>query len=61
MPSRSEEFLKKTIAVWQPFSTATLSRENAKKTAENITELFALLSEWEQKDGERGGNRKEEK
>jgi len=45
----SQEFLEKTIRVWQPHSAALLSLENAREITENMTGLFSLLLEWERK------------
>ena len=55
----SQEFLEKTIRVWQPFSSSVLSEEDAREIAENIMGVFSLLSEWEKKDGEKSENNKE--
>jgi len=56
----SKEFYKKTMTVWQPFSSSILSEENAREVIENTTSLFLLLSEWEKKDGEKNENNEEE-
>lgn len=49
MAEFSKSFLEKTIKVWQPYSTAPLSLEDAREIAENVTGLFCLLNELEQK------------
>lgn len=49
MDKFSEEFLQKTVKVWQPFSTTPLSLEDAREIAENMTELFLLLKRLDQK------------
>ena len=49
MSNYSKEFLEKTIAVWQPYSSASLSLEEAGEIAENMTGLFFLLLEWKRK------------
>ena len=51
MAEFSREFLEKTIAVWQPYSPIPLSLEDAREIAENMTGLFCLLAELEQKYG----------
>ncbi|MFA5794681.1 MAG: hypothetical protein WC980_06420 [Candidatus Brocadiia bacterium] len=52
MAEYSKEFLEKTIKVWQPYSAAPLSLEDAREIAENMLGLCALLSELEKKYGE---------
>lgn len=39
----SIEFLNKTIDVWQPFSPTSLSLNDAREIAENMTALFNFL------------------
>ncbi len=51
MAEFSKAFLEKTIQVWQPYSPAPLTLENAREIAENVTGLFCLLDELEQKYG----------
>ena len=51
MAEFSKEFLDKTIKVWQPYSPAPLSSEDAREIAETMTGLYALLLELEQKYG----------
>ncbi len=51
MQNYSKQFLEKTIEVWQPYSAAPLSLEDAREIAENMTGLFCLLDELEQKYG----------
>jgi len=46
MSNYSKEFLEKTIAVWQPYSSASLSLEDAREVTENMIGLFSLLLEW---------------
>ncbi len=43
----SKEFYKKTVTLWQPFSSSILSYEDAREITEDITGLFSFLSEWE--------------
>jgi hypothetical protein len=49
MDDFSEEFLKRTIEVWQPYCSKTLSLEDAREIAVNMVGLFSLLHELEQK------------
>jgi len=49
MTEFSKQFLEKTIKIWQPYSPAPLSLEDAREIAENVTSLFCLLNELEQK------------
>lgn len=51
MNGYSNEFLEKTIQVWQPYSPNPLSLEDAREIAENMTDLVLLLAELEQKYG----------
>ena len=53
MCNYSKEFLGKTIKVWQPYSSASLSLENAREIAESITGFLLLLSKWGQTDGQK--------
>jgi hypothetical protein len=43
MDKYSKEFLNKTIQVWQPFSSAPLSLNDAREITENMTALFSFL------------------
>jgi len=50
MAEYSEEFLKKTIKVWQPYYGAKiLSLQDAKEIADNMVNLVKLLDELEKK------------
>ena len=40
-------FLDKTIAFWQPRTTRTLTREDARQIIENATGFFRVLAEWD--------------
>ena len=51
MVNYSKEFLEKTIKVWQPYSSVTLTLEDAREITENMTELFSFLLELEKKYG----------
>jgi len=43
MDKYSQEFLNKTIKIWQPYSPTQLSLNNARKITENMTALFNIL------------------
>ena len=45
----SLEFLQKTIQIWQPYSAAPLSSNDAIKITENMTALFNFLIRVEKK------------
>jgi hypothetical protein len=47
----SNEFLERTIKVWQPYSPVPLSLEDAREILENMTGLFLFLLELEKKYG----------
>ena len=51
MEKFSQNFIQKTIEVWQPYSEAPLSLEDAREIAENMTGLFSFLIELERKYG----------
>jgi len=51
--SLSQEFLRKTIEVWQSYSQERLSFADARDITENITGFFSLLSEWKKQKGEK--------
>lgn len=51
MANFSKEFLEKTVKVWQPYSPAPLTLDNAREIAQNMTDLVLLLAELEQKYG----------
>lgn len=42
-------FLDKTIAFWQPRTTRTLTKEDARQIIENATGFFRVLAEWDAK------------
>lgn len=52
MAEFSRQFFEKTIQVWQSYSPAPLTLEDAREIAENVTGLFCLLAELGQKYGE---------
>jgi hypothetical protein len=43
-------FLDDTVAFWQPLSTHTLNREDAREIVENMTGFFTVLREWAEAD-----------
>ena len=51
MQKYSEDFLKKTIRIWQPYCPLPLTMDDAEEIAENMFELFSLLYELDQKYG----------
>ena len=56
MTEFSKEFLEKTIKVWQPYSEAPLTLEDAREIAENMTGLYSYLLELERKNGKEEKN-----
>ena len=53
MAEYSEEFLKKTIKVWQPYLPQPLTTEDVREIATNMTALFCCLAELDRKYGEK--------
>ncbi len=49
MAEFSQEFLEKTIKVWQPRFDHLLTLEDAREIAENMTGLFRLLDKLDNK------------
>ena len=45
----SKEFLEKTIKVWQPYTKAPLTLEDAREITENTVHYFKLLAEADSK------------
>lgn len=41
------DLLDKTIAVWQPRTQRTLTREDAREIVSNVMGFFAVLNEWD--------------
>jgi hypothetical protein len=41
-----EEFLSRTLALWQPRTSRQLTHEDTRQIAENMVGFFALLHEW---------------
>jgi hypothetical protein len=41
------DFLDQTIAFWQPRTHRTLTREDGRQIAENVSGFFRILLEWE--------------
>jgi hypothetical protein len=42
----NDNLIDRTRAVWQPRLRYNLSREDARKIAENVTGFFTILAEW---------------
>jgi len=55
----SDNFIKKTIEVWQPESTSTLTPEDAITIIQNMAAFIYLLAEWETKEMKRLAEAKE--
>ena len=49
MKTSDPAFLDKTITFWQPRTTRTLTREDARQMIENATGFFRVLAEWDAK------------
>jgi hypothetical protein len=47
MRETKEQFIDRTIEVWQPRTSKVLTREVARQIVENVTGLFSILMEWE--------------
>ena len=47
------QLIARTKATWQPRAARSLSDEDAREIAENVTGFFRLLLEWEASDKER--------
>lgn len=55
MHNFSNEFLEKTVKVWQQYYDTPLSLEDAREIAENMIGLCSFLFELEQKNGTKKG------
>ncbi len=55
-PRHPPDLLDHTIAVFQPRTTRTLDREDAREIVENLTGFFRVLRDWEQKQKVGGDN-----
>ncbi|HXF90631.1 MAG TPA: hypothetical protein VNJ29_01730 [Candidatus Nitrosotenuis sp.] len=55
----SDNFIKKTIEVWQPDSSSTLTPEDAVTIIQNVAAFIDLLAEWEAKKIKRLAENKE--
>ncbi len=42
----NDHLIDRTIETWQPRFENTLSREDARQIAENVTGFFSILAEW---------------
>ena len=40
------DFLDETIAVWQPYASHPLTREDAREITHNVVGFFSILREW---------------
>lgn len=47
----SDEFLDRTIKVWQPYLKEPLTREDAREIAQNFVGFFEVLMEWDREKG----------
>ena len=47
MRGTKEQFIDRTLEVWQPRTSKVLTGEDARQIAENVTEFFQILTEWE--------------
>lgn len=45
----SKEFLDKTIQIWQPYSQAVLTQEDAREITENVVSLGRFLGKLDKK------------
>jgi hypothetical protein len=52
----TEQFLDKTIQVWQPLYEQTLTRKDARQIIENVYAFFDLTSSWDAEQGEGNQN-----
>ena len=52
-----EEFLNKTIKLWQPYSKEPLTREDAREIVQNFVGFFEVLMEWDKKNQEAKDNK----
>jgi hypothetical protein len=41
------DFLDQTVTFWQPRTSRTLTREDGRQIAENVSGFFRILLEWE--------------
>ena len=49
MTNYSNEFLERTIKVWQPYSKEPLTLDDAREITENMVNFFKLLMETDRK------------
>jgi len=47
MRKTKEQFVDRTIEVWQPRASKVLTREDGRQIAENVTGFFQILMEWD--------------
>ena len=53
-----EEFLDKTIKLFQPYSKEPLTREDAREIVQNFVGFFEVLMEWD-REGQKKGSKYE--
>lgn len=46
LEAANDNMLDRTLAVWQPRSRASLTREDARQMVENTAGFFRILAEW---------------
>ena len=44
----SQDFLDRTLEVWEPIAGTELTREDARQIAENVSRFFDILLEWDE-------------
>jgi len=47
MRKTKEQFIGRTLEVWQPRASKLLTPEDARQIAENVTGFFHILAEWD--------------
>ena len=47
MQEKKQRFIDQTLDVWQPRTSSTLTHEDARQIAENVTGFFRILLEWQ--------------
>jgi hypothetical protein len=46
----NDNLIDRTLEVWKPRLGRSLSREDARQIAENVTGFFAILAEWSRRE-----------
>ena len=44
----SQDFLDRTLEVWEPIAGVELTREDARQMVENVSRFFDVLLEWDE-------------